>query len=112
MIAEFLDLPLDRVKLVQVEIGGAFGGKTFLPLAPLCALLAIKTGCPVRMEMSRDEVLKDCRPAPGSLTTIKMGANKNGFITAASLSTFIYDLGAFPEMSNAMSVSRNAFCQI
>jgi CO/xanthine dehydrogenase Mo-binding subunit len=110
MIAEFLDLPLDRVKLVQVEIGGAFGGKTFLPLAPLCALLAIKTGCPVRMEMSRDEVLKDCRPAPGSLTTIKMGANKKGIITAASLS-IIYDSGAFPEMSNSMLVSRSTFSQ-
>jgi len=86
MIAEFLGLLPNRVNLVPVEIGGAFGGKSYLPLAPLCALLAMKTGRPVRMEMSRDEVLRDGRPAPGSVTTIKMGVTKKGYITAASAS--------------------------
>ncbi|MFX1265936.1 MAG: xanthine dehydrogenase family protein molybdopterin-binding subunit, partial [Promethearchaeota archaeon] len=47
MIAAFLDLPASRVNLVPVEIGGAFGGKSFLAVAPLCALLALKTGRPV-----------------------------------------------------------------
>jgi len=110
MIAEFLGLLPNRVNLVPVEIGGAFGGKSYLPLAPLCALLAMKTGRPVRMEMSRDEVLRDGRPAPGSVTTIKMGVTKKGYITAASAS-FIYDAGAFPEMSHTMFVRGNTFSQ-
>jgi CO/xanthine dehydrogenase Mo-binding subunit len=110
MIAEFLGLPLSRVKLVPVEIGGAFGGKSYLPLAPLCGLLAMKTGRPVRMEMSRDEVLRDGRPAPGCVATIKMGVTKKGRITAAS-ARFIYDAGGFPEMSHAMFVRGNVLSQ-
>ena len=110
MIAQFLDLPPNRVNLVPVEIGGAFGGKSFLAVAPLCALLALKTGRPVRMEMSRDEVIKAARPAPGSVSTIKMGVTKEGYITAASAS-FIFDAGGFPEMSHAMFARGNTFSQ-
>ncbi|MEE9435993.1 MAG: xanthine dehydrogenase family protein molybdopterin-binding subunit [Candidatus Adiutricales bacterium] len=110
MIARYLDLPLSRVKVVPVEIGGAFGGKTYQPLAPLCALLALKSGRPVRMEMTRDEVLTDSRPAPESLITIKMGVTKRGYITAASAS-MIYDAGAFPEMSHSMFTNGNVLCQ-
>ena len=110
MIAEFLGLPATHVNMVPVEIGGAFGGKSFLPLAPLCALLAIKTRQPVRMEMSREEVLKDARPAPGSVSTIKMGVTRQGKITAVS-ARFIYDAGGFPEMSHTMFVRGNTFGQ-
>ena len=110
MIAHFLGLPRSQVKVVPVEIGGGFGGKTYQPLAPLCALLAMRTGRPVRMEMTRDEVLEDSRPAPESLITIKMGVTRKGRITAAS-ATMIYDSGAFPEMSNSMFTSGNVFCQ-
>lgn len=110
MIADYLGLPTTRVKLVPVEIGGAFGGKSYMALAPLCALLAMKTGRPVRMEMTREEVLKDGRPAPACVATIKMGVTKAGRITAASAS-FIYDAGAFPEMSHAMFVRGNVLAQ-
>src|SRR4030042_628980 len=110
MIAQFLDLPRNRVKVIPVEIGGAFGGKTYQPLAPLCALLAMKSGRPVRMEMTRDEVLKDSRPAPESIITVKMGVTDQGTITAAS-AELIYDAGAFPEISHGMFVSGNVLGQ-
>jgi CO/xanthine dehydrogenase Mo-binding subunit len=110
MIAHFLGVPRSQVKIVPVEIGGAFGGKTYQPLAPLCALLAMKSGRPVRMEMTREEVLKDSRPAPDSLITIKMGLTKEGLMTAAS-AEILYDGGAFPEMSHAMFTGGNVFCQ-
>lgn len=110
MISEFLDLPVSKVKLVPVEIGGAFGGKSFLPLAPLCGLLALKTGRPVRMEMSREEVLRDGRPAPASISTVKIGVTESGKITAVSTS-FIFDAGGFPEMSHTMFVMGNALGQ-
>jgi CO/xanthine dehydrogenase Mo-binding subunit len=110
MLARFLDLPLERINVVPLEIGGAFGGKTYLPVAPFCALLAMKTGRPVRMELTREEVLKDSRPAPESVITVKMGATRQGDITAAEIS-LIYDAGAYPEMSHAMFVSQNLLCQ-
>ena len=98
MLSEFLNLPLSRIKVVPVEIGGAFGGKTYQLLAPLCALLACKTGRPVRMEMTREEVLKASRPAPASLITVKMGVTNEGRLTAAS-TVMVFDEGAFPERS-------------
>jgi len=110
MISEFLDVPLTKVKLVHVEVGGAFGGKSFLALAPLCALLSLKTRQPVRMEMSREEVLKDARVAPGSVSTVKIGVTKAGKITAASVS-YVFDAGGFPEMSHCMFVMGNSLCQ-
>jgi xanthine dehydrogenase molybdenum-binding subunit len=110
MIAQFLNLPRNQVKLIPVEIGGAFGGKTYQPIAPLCALLAMKSGSPVRMEMSRDEVLTDSRPAPESIITVRMGATRQGKITAASVD-LIYDAGAFPEMSHGMFTSGNVLGQ-
>ncbi|MBL7176884.1 MAG: xanthine dehydrogenase family protein molybdopterin-binding subunit [Desulfobacteraceae bacterium] len=110
MIAHFLALPTSQVKLVPVEIGGGFGGKTYQPVAPLCGLLAMKSGRPVRMEMTRDEVIKDSRPAAESIVTIKMGVTRKGLITAASAS-LIYDSGAYPEMSHGMFTSGNVLCQ-
>ncbi|MFC1945748.1 xanthine dehydrogenase family protein molybdopterin-binding subunit [Chloroflexota bacterium] len=110
MMSQFLDLPPGNIKVVSVEIGGAFGGKTYLPVAPLCALLSIKTGQPVRMELSRDEVLRDSRPAPESRITIKIGVTKEGIITAAA-ADLVYDAGAYPEMSHAMFTSHNVLSQ-
>jgi CO/xanthine dehydrogenase Mo-binding subunit len=95
-MAEFLDVPLNRIKVMPVEIGGAFGGKTYQLLSPLCVLLSMKAGCPVRMEMTRDEVLAASRPAPAASITVKMGATREGLITAISLS-MVFDEGAFPE---------------
>jgi len=110
MLSEFLDMPPGNIKVVPVEIGGAFGGKSYQPVSPFCALLSMKTGRPVRMEMTREEVFRDSRPAPESSTTAKIGVTREGIITAVSVS-MVYDAGAFPEMSHAMFASMNGLCQ-
>jgi xanthine dehydrogenase molybdenum-binding subunit len=109
-IARFLAMSPEQIRLIPVEIGGAFGGKTYKPLAPLCALLALKSGRPVRMEMSREEVFKDTRPAPETRIAVKIGATRAGTITAASAQA-VFDHGAYPEASSAMFAMRNMFCQ-
>jgi xanthine dehydrogenase molybdenum-binding subunit len=109
-IAEFLDIPFNKIVLKQVEIGGAFGGKGYLPVAPLCALLAVKTGRPVRMELTRDEVMKDGRPAAACRASVKLGATKDGYLSAFSLS-LTYDSGAYPEHNNCMFVWHNCLGQ-
>lgn len=93
-VAGFLKVPFNCVKVVPVEVGGAFGGKSPQPLAPLCALLARKTGRPVKMVMSRAEDMAAAYPAPASLITLKMGATKEGLLTSV-LGTFIFDCGAY-----------------
>jgi len=94
LCAEFLNIPLSDVNVMPVEVGGAFGAKQNLPLAPLCALLARKTGRPVKMVLTREEDFVATSPAPASTITLKMGVDNAGHITAAEY-TMILDIGAF-----------------
>jgi xanthine dehydrogenase molybdenum-binding subunit len=98
LCAEFLDIPLSHVRVMPIEVGGAFGAKQTQPLSPLCALLARKTGRPVKMVMTREEDFTATCPAPSSSVTLKIGVTKEGHITAA-LATLIWDVGAFQRES-------------
>ena len=95
MCARVLAMPLSKIKVVPAEIGGGFGGKTTVYLEPLAILLARKTGRPVKLVMSRAEVLRATGPASGSHIRVKIGASSDGRITAAEC-LLIYEAGAFP----------------
>lgn len=90
-----LDIPASSIKVVPAEIGGGFGGKIGIYLEPLALLLSKKTGRPVKLVMSRGEVLRATGPTSGSHIRVKMGANKAGKITAAQV-WMAYEAGAFP----------------
>ena len=93
--ALLLGIPVSKVRVVPMEIGGGFGGKTLVYLEPVASLLSKKTGQPVKVTMSRTEVFEGSGPTSGSYMKIKMGANKEGKITAAD-ATLIYEAGAYP----------------
>ncbi len=84
-----------NIKVIPAEIGGGFGGKTTVYLEPLALLLSKKTGKPVKMTMSRSEVLRATGPTSGSYIRCKIGATKEGKITAAQV-WMAYEAGAFP----------------
>lgn len=93
-LAALLDLPLSKVKVVPLEIGGGFGGKIYVFLEPLAALLSRKSGRPVKMVMTREEVLRATGPASPAVITVKVGARTDGTITAMG-GKLIYDAGCF-----------------
>ncbi len=93
LICEFLGIPLNYVKVVPVESGGAFGGKSHQVFGGLCALLSQKTLRPVKLVTTREEVLKVNRPAAPAVITVKLGADKTGRLTAAAVK-MVYDFGA------------------
>ena len=93
--AQVLGMPVGKIKVVPAEIGGGFGGKTTIYLEPLSVLLSKKTGHPVKLTMSRSEVLRASGPTSGSKIKVKMGATKDGKITAAQV-WMAYEAGAFP----------------
>ena len=80
--ASILGIPVSNVKVIPMEIGGGFGGKTLVYLEPVAALLSRKTGHPVKLTMSRTEVFEATGPTSGGYLRVKMGANKEGRITA------------------------------
>ncbi|MFM9850877.1 MAG: xanthine dehydrogenase family protein molybdopterin-binding subunit [Hyphomicrobiaceae bacterium] len=86
---------LSQIRAIPAEIGGGFGGKTIVYLEPLALVLARKSGRPVKMVMSREEVFRATGPTSGSSSTVKIGATKDGKITAIEAS-FRLQGGAFP----------------
>jgi CO/xanthine dehydrogenase Mo-binding subunit len=90
-----LDVPVSRVRVTPMEIGGGFGGKIPVYLEPVAALLSRKTGRPVKLVMSRKDVFEGSGPTPGSYVKIKMGARRDGRITAAQ-AYLAYEAGAYP----------------
>lgn len=94
-VAELLQLPVSQVTVVPTEIGGGFGGKIPVYLEPVAALLSRKSGRPVKMAMNRDEVFEGTGPTPGAFVRIKLGAKRDGTLTAGE-AWLAYDAGAFP----------------
>ncbi|MDO8532563.1 MAG: xanthine dehydrogenase family protein molybdopterin-binding subunit [Dehalococcoidia bacterium] len=93
--AAMLDVPPSTVKVVPMEIGGGFGGKINTYLDPVAALLSRKSGQPVKMVMTRKEVFEATGPTSASYMRAKIGAAKDGRITAAQL-YLAFEAGAFP----------------
>lgn len=95
LCGHILQMNRGDIKVVPAEIGGGFGGKTTVYLEPLALLLSKKTGRPVKMVMTRNEVLRATGPTSGSHIRVKIGANNEGKITAAQV-WMAYEAGAFP----------------
>ncbi len=95
MSAHLSGLPQSAVRAIPAEIGGGFGGKTVVYLEPVALALSRKSGHPVKIIMSRQDEFHAGGPTSGSSSTVKIGATKDGRITAAT-ATFRLQAGAFP----------------
>ena len=95
MCAKLLGMELTDLRVSAAEIGGGFGGKTTVYLEPLALALSRKCGRPVRMVMTRAEVFEASGPTSGTVTTVKLGAMRDGRIVAAQVE-LRYQAGAFP----------------
>ena len=93
--AGLLEVPASNIRVIPAEIGGGFGGKTTVWLEPHALLLSKKAGRPVKMQMSRDEVFRASGPTSGSWMKIKVGAKKDGTITAGQ-AEYKFQAGAYP----------------
>jgi CO/xanthine dehydrogenase Mo-binding subunit len=104
--AKVLGMKVSDIRVIPSEIGGGFGGKTTIYLEPIAILLSKKTGRPVKITMTREEVFRASGPASATRSKIKIGAKKDGTIT--SMYAWLgYEAGAFkgsPMMPGAMCV--------
>jgi len=92
--AKVLDLDISNIRVIPAEIGGGFGGKTTVYLEPLALALSRQSGHPVKMVMTREEVFRATGPTSGAVILVKLGATKDGKITAAEVE-LKYQAGAF-----------------
>jgi CO/xanthine dehydrogenase Mo-binding subunit len=93
--AKLLGIDIANIRAIPAEIGGGFGGKTLVYLEPVALALSKKTGRPVKIVMSREEVFRGTGPAAGGVYEVKLGAKKDGRIVAAELLVKL-QAGAFP----------------
>jgi CO/xanthine dehydrogenase Mo-binding subunit len=93
--AEVLGIEASQLRVISSEIGGGFGGKTTTFIEPVALALSRKSGKPVKIVMTREEVLRATGPTISSSMDIKIGMTRDGKITAAR-GELRYQGGAFP----------------
>lgn len=91
-VAEAIGVPVHRVNVVPMPVGGGFGGK-FVLIEPLVAAAAVAVGRPVLLQYTRMEDFLAANPAPDCRIQLKVGAKRDGTITALQ-SRMVYDTGA------------------
>src|SRR6202011_5220699 len=96
-------LPEDKVRVVQMETGGAFGGKEEYPsmIAAHTALLAIKSGRPVKIIYDRMEDMVATTKRHPSRTRHRTAVNKDGALLGGEIE-FTIDGGAYATLSSVV----------
>ena len=105
ILASALDLNPDDITVIGPAMGAGYGSKDETRTSVLAALLSIRTGRPVRLELNREEEFLAGRRRHSTFTEIKMGIKKDGTITAVHAKT-IMDTGAY--LSSGPGVVRRA----
>jgi putative selenate reductase molybdopterin-binding subunit len=84
-LADIFDLAPDKVRVFCERVGGGFGGKQEMFVEDILALAAIKTGRPVKLELTREEQFIATSTRHPMRVTVKAGADKDGKLTALQL---------------------------
>jgi CO/xanthine dehydrogenase Mo-binding subunit len=99
MCASVLGIEAANLRVTPSEIGGGFGGKTTIFMEPLALALSKKAGGrPVKLVMTRSEVLRATGPTASASMDVKLGMKRDGTITAGQV-FFRMQGGAFVGMS-------------
>jgi CO/xanthine dehydrogenase Mo-binding subunit len=93
--ARLLGMDVSALRVTASEIGGGFGGKNNVYIEPVAMALSRKCHRPVKMTMTRGEEFRSTGPTSGATVKVKLGASKDGKITAAEAHMW-YQAGAFP----------------
>jgi CO/xanthine dehydrogenase Mo-binding subunit len=93
-IAQVVKMPINKVRVIQMVTGGGFGGKDDITTEIQAALLAIKTGKPVKVVWSRRESMICSTKRHPMKIWIKTGATKEGMLMAME-GTVHSDKGAY-----------------
>src|ERR1700754_2395253 len=99
-LVKLFDLPENKIRVIQTETGGGFGGKEEYPsvISGHAALLAWKSGRPVKLVYDRAEDMVATTKRHPSRTRHKTAVNKDGKLLAMEID-FVIDGGAYCTLS-------------
>ncbi len=103
-LAEVLDVPISRIRIIPMELGGGFGAKLRLCIEAFPAMLSLKTNRPVKMTATREEVFTLSGPRLPTTIYLKTGVMQDGTITARE-AVSIFDMGAYLGAGPASGIS-------
>jgi len=92
-LANSLRIPLSKINVHGMTVGGGFGAKFGGIVDTYCVLLAQKARRPVKIAYTRHEEFLDARPAPGAVITVKTGVSEDGKLVARQ-AWALWDTGA------------------
>ncbi len=84
-LARLLGLPENRVRVLCERVGGGFGGKQEMLVEDVAALAALRTGRPVKLELTREEQFTATTTRHPIAVRVKLGARRDGRLTAVAL---------------------------
>jgi CO/xanthine dehydrogenase Mo-binding subunit len=93
-LAEILDMPAARIRVIVPGIGGGFGGKLRIGVEHFAALLARQTARPVKVMTTSEEELTSAYPRQATVVTLKTAVDREGYLLARE-GRIIVDCGAF-----------------
>ena len=104
-LADIFNLAPDKVRVFCERVGGGFGGKQEMFVEDILALAALRTGRPVKLELTREEQFISTSTRHPMRITVKAGADRSGKLTALQLdvlsNTGAYGNHAGPVLSHA-----------
>jgi len=78
-----LGIPLNKIRVISLHVGGAFGNKSaLLPLEPIAAILSRKSGRPVKIIYTRREDFMAARTRYAMHISLRTGVSKDGKLLA------------------------------
>jgi CO/xanthine dehydrogenase Mo-binding subunit/aerobic-type carbon monoxide dehydrogenase small subunit (CoxS/CutS family) len=98
-LSEILALPEDKIRVVQLPMGGAFGGKEDMILQQYLSLGALRTGHPVKMVLTREESLRAHPKRHAARMHFKTGADREGRVLALQTNISL-DTGAYASLGS------------
>jgi CO/xanthine dehydrogenase Mo-binding subunit len=98
LLAQLLELPLSKVRVYAPDPGGAFGGKQHAKYEPLVALMALRTGRPVRLVLTLEETFQAVRRAAADVR-VRTGLLADGTIAFQDIAAD-YLIGAYADIAD------------
>jgi len=93
-LCRLFELPRDQVRVLCDRVGGGFGGKQEMLVEDVVALAVLRTGRPVKLELTRTEQFTATTSRHGMRVRVKVGARRDGVLTALELHV-LSDTGAY-----------------
>ncbi|MBI2910034.1 MAG: xanthine dehydrogenase family protein molybdopterin-binding subunit [Chloroflexi bacterium] len=88
-LSSWLGIPASKIRVICPYVGGAFGGKIAVRPEPFVALLALRTGKPVKLTFTREEVFVGATTESPMVIYLKDGVKKDGAIVAREMTVFL-----------------------